>query len=418
MRLANMGKVSVCLAVLVSLLSVTGLPAGSGRAAVAWAKSPEAAPKTLRGIADAARTESPETAPKAHKEIADMARTGEGMPMVISYENLEELVTSYSPQVQMERIQYDSRLARYENAREEIMETRRLLREEADDREKNGDTEEAGQYRAQAKTLEDAAKNMDGQIRAAKGSAANMSLRRMEDTVLWTAQNLMGTYHTLRLEQAAAAAEAEWKESQYEKLLRQVQAGSAAQAEADEAGKAASAAASQAESARSEMAHVRKELLILTGYPVDSQAEIEDLPAPREERVQEMGGADDQRRALGNNYDLREQRSGSAGSNKELHARQRDIRQSEEDMYGRLDTLYEDVLASRTAWNGAATAMASQEAAFQAASNKMSLGMISRQEYLEAKAAYLEAAAGKGRADAAFQQAMDTYDWALKGLMM
>ena len=85
-----------------------------------------------------------------------------------------------------------------ENAREEIMETRRLLREEAEDLEKNGDKDSAGQYRAQAKTLEDAAKDMDKQIRSAQGSQASMSLRRMEDTVLWTAQNLMGTYNTLK----------------------------------------------------------------------------------------------------------------------------------------------------------------------------------------------------------------------------
>ena len=144
----------------------------------------------------------------------------DAMPDVIRYEELETLVKASSPQIQMEQAQYDSRLARYENAREEIMETRRLLREEAEDLEKNGDKDSAGQYRAQAKTLEDAAKDMDKQIRSAQGSQASMSLRRIEDTVLWTAQNLMGTYNTLKAEQDAALAQAEWKQSQYEKLLR------------------------------------------------------------------------------------------------------------------------------------------------------------------------------------------------------
>ena len=94
----------------------------------------------------------------------------DAMPDVIRYEELETLVKASSPQIQMEQAQYDSRLARYENAREEIMETRRLLREEAEDLEKNGDKDSAGQYRAQAKTLEDAAKDMDKQIRSAQGS--------------------------------------------------------------------------------------------------------------------------------------------------------------------------------------------------------------------------------------------------------
>ena len=61
----------------------------------------------------------------------------DAMPDVIRYEELETLVKASSPQIQMEQAQYDSRLARYENAREEIMETRRLLREEAEDLEKN-----------------------------------------------------------------------------------------------------------------------------------------------------------------------------------------------------------------------------------------------------------------------------------------
>ena len=357
----------------------------------------------------------------------------DAMPDVIRYEELETLVKASSPQIQMEQAQYDSRLARYENAREEIMETRRLLREEvtargkeaaadafdllAEDLEKNGDKDSAGQYRAQAKTLEDAAKDMDKQIRSAQGSQASMSLRRMEDTVLWTAQNLMGTYNTLKTEQEAALAQAEWKQSQYEKLLRQVQTGSASAAQADQAGKEADAAAAKAKAVQDEMERVKKELFILTGIPEGSQAEVGPMPAPRPERVLEMGGSTDKWRALGNNYSLREQRSGGASSNKELHARQRDIRQSEEAMYGQLDTLYQDVLASQTLWTSAATSMASQEAAFQAASNKLALGMLSRQEYLEAKAAYMDAAAAKERADTGFQQAMDTYDWALKGFM-
>ena len=341
----------------------------------------------------------------------------EGMPDVIRYEELETLVKAYSPQIQMEQARYDSRLARYENARQDIMETRRLLREEAEDLEKEGDMDGASQYRAQAKTLEDAAKDMDKQIRSAQGSSASMSLRRMEDTVLWTAQNLMGTYNTLKADQEAALAQAEWKQSQYEKLQRQVQAGSASGAQADQAGKEADAAAAKAKAVRDEMERVKKELFILTGYPEGSQAEIGPMPAPQPDRVLEMGGSTDKWRALGNNYSLREQRSGGASSNKELHARQRDIHQSEEAMYGQMDTLYQEVLASQTLWTSASTSMASQEAAFQAASNKLALGMLSRQEYLEAKAAYMDAAAARERADVGFQQAMDTYDWALKGFM-
>ena len=86
-------------------------------------------------------------------------------------------------------------------------------------------------------------------------------------------------------------------------------------------------------------------------------------------------------------------------------------------MYGQMDTLYQNVLAGRTMWQSAVTAQAAREAEWKAASNKMDLGMLSRQEYLEVRSSYLDGAAAKAQADVNFQQAMDMYDWAVKGLM-
>lgn len=337
---------------------------------------------------------------------------------VIQYSDLPELVKAYSPEVQMERVQYESRLNRYEMAREDIMETRRLLREEADDMEKNGDPEGAKSYRAQAKVLEDAAKDMDQRIRSAKGSSSTMSLRQMEDTMIWTAQNLMGTYHSLRAEQESAAANAQLMQGKYEKAVRQVSLGALSQAEADEAGKAAQAAANHSSGLSAQMERTRKDLLMVIGYPVDSSVVIGSMPVPDQGRVDGISLEVDKWRALGNNYELRQQRSGSSGgTNKELHAHQREVNAGEETMYGRMDTMYQDVLASRTAWQSACTAQAAREAEWSAASRKMELGMLSRQEYMEARAAYLEGVAQKAQADVNFQQAMDAYDWGVRGLM-
>ena len=348
---------------------------------------------------------------------ADEIPAGSDAPGVIRYSDLPELVKAYSPQVEMERIQYEGRLGRYESAREDIMETRRLLREEADDMEENGDTEGAKSYRAQAKILEDAAKDIDKQIRSAKGSSSTMSLRKMEDTMIWTAQSLMGTYHSLRAEQESAAANAELMQGKYEKAVRQAALGTIAQADADEAGKAAQAAVNTAQALADDMGRVRKNLLMVIGYPADSDAVIDFMPVPEQGRVDNITLEVDKWRALGNNYELRQQRGGaSGGTNKELHARQRAINQGEENLYAQIETLYQDALASRTAWQGACTAQAAREAEWKAASHKMELGMLSRQEYMEAKAAYLDGAAAKAQADVNFQQALDTYDWAVKGL--
>ena len=64
---------------------------------------------------------------------------GEGTEMALCYEDLENLVKESCPQVEMERRQFEERLGRLEDAREELLESRRALREEASDREKDGD---------------------------------------------------------------------------------------------------------------------------------------------------------------------------------------------------------------------------------------------------------------------------------------
>lgn len=337
---------------------------------------------------------------------------------VIRYSDLPQLVKAYSPKVQMERVQYESRLNRYEAAREDIMETRRLLREEAHEMEKDGDQEGAKSYRAQAKVLEDAAKDMDQSIRLAKGSSSTMSLRQMEDTMIWTAQNLMGTYHSLRADKESAEANAQLMQGKYEKAARQASLGAVSQAEAEEAKKAAQAAENQLSALSGQMERTRKDLLMVLGYPADSSAVIDTMPIPDLGRVDGICLEADKWRALGNNYELRQQRSGSSGrTNKELHAHQREVNKGEQSMYGQMDTLYQNVLSARTAWQGACTAHAANEAQWSAASSKMEQGMLSRQEYLEARAVYLEGAAKKAQADVNFQQALDAYDWAVRGLM-
>ena len=64
----------------------------------------------------------------------------------------------------MERRQFEERLGRLEDAREELLESRRALREEASDREKDGDAAGAEHYRWQAEALLDGADSLKEQI--------------------------------------------------------------------------------------------------------------------------------------------------------------------------------------------------------------------------------------------------------------
>ena len=342
---------------------------------------------------------------------------GEETEMALCYENLENLVKEFCPQVEMERRQFEERLGRLEDAREELLESRRALREEASDREKDGDAAGAEHYRWQAEALLDGADSLKEQIRQAGNAAGRMELRRMEDTMLWTAQNLMGTYHSLEAEQAAASARAEAQKHLSEKVKDQEMLGSSTSYHSQEAYQKWQSALNEYERLKKEQERVRQELLLLTGFSPDSPVVLEKMPLPDVPRAALVNPQEDRQQALGNNYELRSGRMGNAGSNQELHKKQRQTELDENQMFDSLETLGDQIRSCQAEWEAACAKEQAQRAVWQSAVRKRELGTMAEGEYLEIYSQYMEEKGNQAQASIRFLLAMEEYDWAKKGLM-
>lgn len=342
---------------------------------------------------------------------------GEETEMALCYENLENLVKESCPQVEMERRQFEERLGRLEDAREELLESRRALREEASDREKDGDAAGAEHYRWQAEALLDGADSLKEQIRQAGNAAGRMELRRMEDTMLWTAQNLMGTYHSLEAEQAAASARAEAQKHLSEKVKDQEMLGSSTSYHSQEAYQKWQSALNEYERLKKEQERVRQELLLLTGFSPDSPVVLEKMPLPDVSRAALVNPQEDRQQALGNNYELRSGRMGNAGSNQELHKKQRQTELDENQMFASLETLGNQIRSCQAEWEAACAKEQAQRAVWQSAVRKRKLGTMAEGEYLEIYSQYMEEKGNQAQASIRFLLAMEEYDWAKKGLM-
>lgn len=342
---------------------------------------------------------------------------GEETEMALCYENLENLVKESCPQVEMERRQFEERLGRLEDAREELLESRRALREEASDREKDGDAAGAEHYRWQAEALLDGADSLKEQIRQAGNAAGRMELRRMEDTMLWTAQNLMGTYHSLEAEQAAASARAEAQKHLSEKVKDQEMLGSSTSYHSQEAYQKWQSALNEYERLKKEQERVRQELLLLTGFSPDSPVVLEKMPLPDVSRAALVNPQEDRQQALGNNYELRSGRMGNAGRNQELHKKQRQTELDENRMFASLETLGDQVCSCQAEWEAACAKEQAQRAVWQSAVRKRELGTMAEGEYLEIYSQYMEEKGNQAQASIRFLLAMEEYDWAKKGLM-
>ena len=342
---------------------------------------------------------------------------GEETEMALCYENLENLVKESCPQVEMERRQFEERLGRLEDAREELLESRRALREEASDREKDGDAAGAEHYRWQAEALLDGADSLKEQIRQAGNAAGRMELRRMEDTMLWTAQNLMGTYHSLEAEQAAASARAEAQKHLSEKVKDQEMLGSSTSYHSQEAYQKWQSALNEYERLKKEQERVRQELLLLTGFSPDSPVVLEKMPLPDVSRAALVNPQEDRQLALGNNYELRSGRMGNAGSNQELHKKQRQTELDENQMFASLETLGDQIRSCQAEWEAACAKEQAQRAVWQSAVRKREQGTMAEGEYLEIYSQYMEEKGNQAQASIRFLLAMEEYDWAKKGLM-
>lgn len=342
---------------------------------------------------------------------------GEETEMALCYENLENLVKEFCPQVERERRQFEERLGRLEDAREELLESRRALREEASDREKDGDAAGAEHYRWQAEALLDGADSLKEQIRQAGNAAGRMELRRMEDTMLWTAQNLMGTYHSLEAEQAAASARAEAQKHLSEKVKDQEMLGSSTSYHSQEAYQKWQSALNEYERLKKEQERVRQELLLLTGFSPDSPVVLEKMPLPDVSRAALVNPQEDRQQALGNNYELRSGRMGNAGSNQELHKKQRQTELDENQKFASLETLGDQIRSCEAEWEAACAKEQAQRAVWQSAVRKRELGTMAEGEYLEIYSQYMEEKGNQAQASIRFLLAMEEYDWAKKGLM-
>ena len=342
---------------------------------------------------------------------------GEETEMALCYENLENLVKESCPQVEMERRQFEERLGRLEDAREELLESRRALREEASDREKDGDAAGAEHYRWQAEALLDGADSLKEQIRQAGNAAGRMELRRMEDTMLWTAQNLMGPYHSLEAEQAAASARAEAQKHLSEKVKDQEMLGSSTSYHSQEAYQKWQSALNEYERLKKEQERVRQELLLLTGFSPDSPVVLEKMPLPDVSRAALVNPQEDRQQALGNNYELRSGRMGNAGSNQELHKKQRQTELDENQMFASLETLGDQIRSCQAEWEAACAKEQAQRAVWQSAVRKREQGTMAEGEYLEIYSQYMEEKGNQAQASIRFLLAMEEYDWAKKGLM-
>lgn len=336
---------------------------------------------------------------------------------VLEYGELQAMIRNYNPTMEEAWSSYNETLQEYADAREQLKFEQRGAYTDKKDAEDSGDTEQYSYYSSEEEIYRSAASTYYTMYDNMQSASSTSSMRQTERQLTAAAQSLMISYETMRLEADTAQKMLELYEKEYDLALAGVQVGTATEADVLEAQDHVLTAQSSLASAQSAMESVYDSLCLTVGRDTDGSLTIASIPEADESRISAMNLETDTQKAIGNNTTLINERHTSAESSTAgSENKKRSVAESEDKLTIKMKQLYQDVLQKKEERDAAKTAYENAGLQKQAADAKYRAGMISQTEYLSAEMEYIGQTASYRAADLAFEQAMDTYDWAVLGL--
>ena len=335
---------------------------------------------------------------------------------VLEYQEIPALVEHFSPvyrqvldNIALNAQPYADAAARLRESALELRNDARAARDDGDQMGYQVASMTADIQTETAKTFEKVVKSIDGASRTTKNSTRKQLIQGV--------QQLMTGYCQARASKELTDTSVELAQAAYDTALVQRQTGMATDGDVQTAQKNLLTAQKQQKALDDSMTTMRQNLAYLTGRSYDAPLEIGALPSPDVSRIDAMNPEADFSTALSYNYTYIGQRSTSGKGTANHDVKFRTMEETEEKLKIRLDALYQAVLQSRAAYEAAGSAYESAAIEMNANEQRYAMGMLSRLGYLQARAAFLQQKAAYETAAAGLQQAMDTYDWALQGIV-
>ena len=242
--------------------------------------------------------------------------------------------------------------------------------------------------RAYAQQLEDTAKG-----KGAGGSSALRGLRITRNEKTKTAREAMRTYETLKDQYEIALLNQEIAKQNYEAALK------------------------KKDLAASGLNTQKQTLITMLGWDYNADPEIAKVPEPDLSVIASFDPKKDEAKAIEMNYTLYDTRMTSSKSAGGAVTKARNIKDQEDSVRSSLDLMYKDLKQKQKAYEASETLYEAAKADKAAADRKNELGMLSRQEYLQAESAWLSSEASHTAAKLDLTGAIENYQWALEGLL-
>lgn len=254
--------------------------------------------------------------------------------------------------------------------------------------------------------------------KAMKGSAAaKRPLRIAKNQLTVDISAKMREYQMQVSQNEIQKKNLEIAEAAYNSAKRQAELGMYSASQLRAAENARNVAQVSADETAAALAQMRSELITPLGWTYNGNPEIRPIPEPDVTKILSYNLEADMQMAVDSNYDINEIRKTSASEYGGAKKKQEEVNSSAKNVKMQFELLYKNVLSAEEMYNGAQTGWAAAEKKKAQADRKHAVGMISRQEFMAAELEYLTAKASREQAALNLTAAMETYDWAVKGLI-
>lgn len=343
---------------------------------------------------------------------------------ILEYEELEGLISVYNPSMKSANDAMQKGIDELNMTIDDLESNAGDLNRMAEDMKEAGNMAGYQMYKGLADQIKkQSVGKMKDSVSQLTSHTGTKEIRSAKYALTQGSQGLMILYQTMNVQKDAALKSKELAEAAYASALTQKGLNMVTDTDVLNAKKNLDLAVSGLAKVDAGLINIRQNLCMMTGWSYDASPEIRPIPAVTQERLDAMNLELDIPKAIGNNQTLIAQRNTTASaarhmSVKDKEKRARSIAESEQKLHIEMNQLYDAVQEKKTAADGAAAAYAGAVTGKQGADLKYQAGAIGRLEHLQEEAAFLSQRAAKEGADLALLQAVNDYEWAVKGILV
>ena len=336
---------------------------------------------------------------------------------VIEYDEIPDLIHEYNATVQNNQYDYQKFREDYGDTNSDVADAYNDLAQDFYD-DMSGETD-AGSMMSDLQ-LDIQARNM---LKQADNTLEDskiylLTYEMAEDNLAATAQSNMISYHKKQLELEQKQTDLELAREKYS--LEQVKqaAGTVTAVDALTAKESLQSSENNIKELESGIENLKEELYISLGWKHNDSPDIKELPQMDVSRIDGMDPDRDLETALENNYTLKinKRKLENARSKTTRESLETKIRNNEKQIGASLSSAYKNVLSARLSYEQAVAEAQLEETNTNIAAGKLQAGMMTSLEYKEQEYKMESSRLNAEMAAVSLFQAMETYDWSVKGL--